>query len=179
MPQKTATAPAPLDEQALSNLDDHDLVRAAAASHREIRENQRLLNDELIKLRQMIYTAERGTLDAPPSPWELRRAQQRAMEIVEELDVMQAALFASTEALEAARSEARAELRPALKLEAAQVLRDVLTQAEALLAAQQDLVILEAQNRRLKIGLALNSCVDPFLERRIKGIRQLLERLEG
>ena len=89
------------------------------------------------------------------------------------------ALFASTEALDAARERPKAELRPALKQEAAQLLQNVLTQVEQLLAAQQDLMALDAdaKTRRLSISLPLGGCADTFLEGRIKGLRQVLARL--
>src|SRR5262245_66337197 len=73
--------------------------------------------------------AERDAPDPLVPSRVLRQARQRAEQLQEELDDVRVALFASTEALDAARSEAKAELRPVLKQEAAQNVQNVLTQA--------------------------------------------------
>jgi len=129
--------------------------------------------------KKTIVAARSDTPDPRVPSRALRQALQRDAEIEVELEEARAALFASTEALEAARSEARADLRPALKQEAAHLVQDVLTQAERLLEAQQHILALDAKTRRLSTSLPLGGCVDSCLPGRIKGIRQVLARLQA
>jgi acyl-CoA hydrolase len=63
-------------------------------------------------------------------------ARQRAEQLDEALVEGRVALCASSEALEAARNEARGELRPVLRHEAVQALTSVREAAVALLTAQ-------------------------------------------
>jgi DNA repair exonuclease SbcCD ATPase subunit len=168
----------PLAPQALTSIDDHPIARPLAETHRQLRTEQTRLTAELVEVRKTILAAERDAPDPLVPSRVLRQARQRAEQLQEELDDARVAVFASTEALEAARSEAKAELRPALKQEAAQILQNVLTQAERLLEAQQDLMALDAKTRRLGISLTLGGCVDSCLPGRIKGIRQALARLQ-
>ena len=168
----------PLAPQALTTIDDHPSARPLAQTHRQLRADQARLAAELDEVRKTILAAERDAPDPLVPSRVLRQARQRAERLQEELEDVRVALFASTEALEAARSEAKAELRPALKQEAAQSLQNVLTQAEQLLAAQQDLMALDAKARRLDITLPLGDCVDPFLPGRVKVIKQALARLQ-
>lgn len=168
----------PLAPQVLTSIDDHPIARPLAETHRQLRADQARLTAELDEVRKTILAAERDAPDPLVPSRVLREARQRAEQLQEELDDVRVALFASTEALEAARSEAKAELRPALKQEAAQSLQKVLTQAEQLLAAQQDLLACDAKTRRLDISLPLGGCVDLCLPGRIKEIRQVLARLQ-
>jgi hypothetical protein len=157
------TVAEPLPSQALTTIDDYPTVRPLAETHRQLRADQVRFSAELVEVRQSIVTAESDTPDPRMPPRVLREAPQRAEQLQEALDEVRVALFASTEVLEEARSQARAELRPVLTQEAAKLLQSVLTQAEQLLAAQQDLQALDTKTRRLGISLALGGCVDPFL----------------
>ena len=167
----------PLAPQALTTIDDHPIVRPLAETHRQIRADQARLAGELVEVRKSIVAAESDASDPRVLPQSLRQARQRAEQLQEALEEARVALFASTEVLDAARSEARAELRPALTQEAAHILRGMLPQAEQLLAAQQPLLDLDTKARRLAISLPLRGCVDTFLEERLRGIRQALARL--
>jgi DNA repair exonuclease SbcCD ATPase subunit len=167
-----------LHSTALRTLDDHPLVVPVATAHRQLQDEQRRLTAELVETRKTIFAAESDAPDPLVPPKVLRQARQRATQLEEALDDIHAALFASSETLEAARSEARGELRPGLQQEAAQLLRDVLTQAEQLLEAQQHLLALDARTRRLSTSLPLGGCVDSCLPGRIKVIRQVLVQLE-
>jgi hypothetical protein len=177
MAKMTETVAEQLDFTMLRTLDDHPLVVPVATTHHEIQDEQRRLTAELVETRKAIVAAERDAPDPIVLPKVLRQARQRAEQLQEALDELRATLFASSETLEAARSEAKAELRPALKQEAVQILQGVLRQAEQLLAAQQDLQTLDTKIRRLSIHLGIGGCVDLFLPGRIKGIRQALTRL--
>jgi DNA repair exonuclease SbcCD ATPase subunit len=168
----------PLAPPALSTIDDHPIARPLAETHRQLRADQARLTAELDEVRKTILAAERDAPDPLVPSRVLRQARQRAEQLQEDLEEVRVALCASTEALEAARSEAKAALRPALKQEAAKILQNVLTQAERLLEAQQHLLALDAKTRRLSISLPLGGCVDSCLPGRIKGIRQVLARLE-
>jgi hypothetical protein len=167
-----------LAPQALSSIDDHARVVPAATTHRQLRTEQTRLTAELAEVRKSIVAAERDAPDPLVPSRILRQARQRAEQLQEELEEVRAALFGSSDALEAARGEAKAELRPALKQEAAQLVQNVLRQAEQLLVAQQDLLALDTKARRLAISLPLRGCVDPFLSGRVKVIRQALARLQ-
>ena len=173
------TVSEPLAPQALTSIDDHPIVRPLAETHRQLRADQARLTAELVEVRKSILAAERDAPDPLVPSRILRQARQRAEQLQEELDDLRVALFASTEVLDAARSEAKAELRPALKQEAAQSLQKVLTQAEQLLAAQQDLQTLDAKTRRLGISLPLGDCMDVSLERRIKAVHLVLAQLHA
>jgi hypothetical protein len=162
----------------LDTIDAHPLVARVATTHRQLRADQARLNDELVEVRKTIVAAESDAPDPLVPSRSMRQARQRAEQIGEELEEMRAALCASTEALEAARSAARAEVRPALKQRAILSLREVLEQAEQWLATQQNLQILEAQTRRLGISFGLGGCTDPFLAGRIEVIRKALARLQ-
>jgi hypothetical protein len=168
----------PLAQPALTTIDDHPIVRPLAETHRQRRAVVERLKAEQVETKKAIVAARSNTPDPHVPSRALRQALQRDAEIEEELEEARAALFASTEGLEAARREGRAELRPALTQEAAQILRGVLTQAEQLLEAQQHILALDAKTRRLGISLPLGGCVDPFLPGRIKVIRQALARLK-
>jgi hypothetical protein len=167
-----------VDIAALRTLNDHPRVAPAATTHHQLQTEQRHLTAELVETRKVIIAAESDAPDPLVPSRVLRQARQRAEQLQEELDDLRVALFASTDALEAARSEAKAELRPALNQEAAQIVQNVLTQAERSLEAQQDLMALDAKNRRLSISLALGGCVDSCLPGRIKVVRQALARLQ-
>jgi hypothetical protein len=167
-----------LHSTALRTLDDHPLVLPVVTAHRQLQEEQRRLTVELVETKKTIFAAESEAPDPLVPPKVLRQVRQRAAQLEEALDDIRVTLCASTEALEAARSEAKAALRPALKQEAAQSLQNVLTQAERSLEAQQDLMALDAKNRRLGISLALGGCADSCLPGRIKVLRQALARLQ-
>src|SRR5262245_25483901 len=104
----------------LTSIDDHPIARPLAETHRQLRADQARLTAELDEVRKVILAAERDAPDPLVPSRVLRQARQRAEQLQEELEDVRVALFASTEALEAARSEAKAELRPALEQEAAQ-----------------------------------------------------------
>jgi hypothetical protein len=167
----------PLAPLALTSLDNHPIARQQAQNHRQLRADLARLAEELVETKKTIVAMESDAPDPLVPPRVLRQARQRAEQLQEELDEVRIALFASTDALEAARSEAKAELRPALQQEAAQIVRNVLMQAEQLLAAQQELEALNAKTRSLSMSLPLGGCVDPFLPWCVKVIKQAFARL--
>src|SRR5262245_18690057 len=102
------TAAGPLAPQALNSIDDHPIARPLAETHRQLRADQARLSGELDEVRKTILAAERDAPDPLVPSRILRQARQRAEQLHEELEDVRVSLFASTNALEAARSEAKA-----------------------------------------------------------------------
>jgi hypothetical protein len=178
MAKSTENVTAPLAQQEMTSIDEHPLVVPVAMTHHQILADQARLAGELVETRRAIFNLENDASNPRVLPQSIRQARQRVEQIQEALDELRTTLFASTDTLEAAKSSARAELRPALKQEVAQILRGVLTQAEQLLVAQQDLRALDAKTRHLGVSFALGGCVDPLLPGRVKVIRRVLARLQ-
>jgi len=163
---------------ALRTLDDHPLVLPVATAHHQLQDEQRRLTAELVETRKIIFAAESDAPNPLILPKVLRQARQRAAQLEEELDDIRVTLCASSEALEAARSEARAALRPGVHKEAVQLITSVLEAAEILLAAQTPLQELDRRARQLGISLAFGPCYDALLVHRLKQMQQVLARLE-
>jgi hypothetical protein len=177
VPESSVEA-APLDLRALRTIDAHPRVAPVATPYHQLRDDQRQLTAALSQVRQIIVTAERESGDPLVPSRTLRDARRQAETLQDQLVDVQEQLSQSHVALEVARDAARGELRPMLRHEAVQALTIVREAAEALLTAQTALQELEQHTRRLGIGLPLGGCVDPFLEGRVKVIRQALARLQ-
>jgi hypothetical protein len=177
MAKRTEPVAEQLHSTALRTLDDHPLVLPVATAHRQLQDEQRRLTAELVETRKTIFAAESDAPDPLVPPKVLRQARQRAAQLEEELDDVRVALFVSTEALEAARSEARAALRPGVRKEAVQLITSVLEAADILLATQTPLQDLDRRARRLGISLAFGPCYDALLVHRLKQMQQVLARL--
>jgi hypothetical protein len=172
----------PVSEQlhitTLRTLDDHPLVLPVATAHHQLQDEQRRLTAELVETRKVIFAAESDAPDPLVLPKVLRQARQRAAQLEEALEDMRVTLCASTEVLEAARSEARAALRPGVRKEAVQLITSVLEAAAILLATQTPLQDLDRCAKRLGISLAFGPCYDVLLVHRLKQMQQVLARLE-
>jgi hypothetical protein len=178
MAQKTTLVTAPIDQGMLTTIDAHALVAPVAAAHGQLRAEQARLTAELAEVRKRLI-AESDTSDPLIPSWGMRQARKRAEEIQEALEEVRVALFESTERLEAARSETRAAMRPALRQEARLVLTTALEVVEASQAAQTAIEELEWRARRLGISLPFAGCVDLFLPTRVEVIRKALARLQN
>jgi hypothetical protein len=169
-----ATTATLTDALALGSISAHRLVQPVDAQLHALR----IHREEVAEALKSAITRLRELHEQPSSPTQRRACQEEVSKLQEELEEIEFQVRALQPTLDAAKSEARAELRPALKQEAAQLLQNVLRQAEQLLAAQQDLLALDAKTRRLSISLPLGGCVDSCLPGRIKVIRQVLARLQ-
>src|SRR4029453_12936132 len=109
MAKMTETVVEQLDFTMLRRLDDHPLVVPVATNHHQLQDEQRRLTAELVETRKAVFAAEHDAPDPLVPSKVLRQARQRAEQLQEELEDVRVALFASTDALEAARSEAKAE----------------------------------------------------------------------
>ena len=163
---------------ALRTLDDHPLVLPVATAHHQLQDKQRRLTAELVETRKVIFAAESDAPDPLVSSRVLRQARQRAEQLQEELEEVRTALFGSSDALEDARSQARAALRPGVRKEAAQRLTAVVEAAEILLATQTPLQDLDRCARQLGINFAFGPCYDALLVHRLKQMQQVLARLQ-
>jgi hypothetical protein len=178
MAKMTETVAMQLDPHALRRIDDHPDVQPLAEAHYRLQADQRRLTAALVEVRKIIVSAEREGGDPLVPSRTLRDARRQAEALQDQLIEIQEQLSHSHEALEAARSEAKAELRPWLRKEATQLLTSVLEAAEVLLATQMPLQDLDRRARRLGINLAFGPCYDALLVHRLKQIRQVLARLK-
>src|SRR2546423_373945 len=147
----TALAPA-IDIKAMQRIEEHPNVQPLALQGHALDERERTITTAIAEASAILRQHQREDYGSTVSVREARLTRQRLEALQDELETVQAARLALAQPLEAAISQARSEIRPALQRLAVDLLKDAEQAVEAWLRVDGALQDLRTRAQRLGVS---------------------------